>query len=212
LNKFNSFYCQKYLFIGFFVITLSSNTFPSANPSFVSNNTIELKTSSYETYGLNDEKLFFKSKEGNINLDNQEINLIGEVEGKFIIDGETFNIKTESISGNLLDKSIFSKEKVLFETKELEIVSSSMEIIQTTKEGTKILFGNANFNKINTRTGMQKGKANKIELILSKDLIFMQGKAEFHEGNMKVISDEIHYDISEGRILRSVNAKIINSL
>ena len=45
-------------------------------------------------------------------------------------DGEIFNIKTASLSGNLLDKSIISKKKVLFEVNGLEIISSSMEINQ----------------------------------------------------------------------------------
>ena len=41
--------------------------------------------------------------------------------------------------------------------------------------------------------------------------MLMQGNAEFYEGNMRIISDEIHYSIEEDRVLKSVNAKIINT-
>ncbi len=40
----------------------------------------------------------------------------------------------------------------------------------------------------------------------------MKGDAELYEKNMKIISDEIHYDLNEDRILKSVNSKIINNL
>ena len=87
-----------------------------------------------------------------------------------------------------------------------------MEIIQMPRKDLKILFKNANFSKIYSRSIVKKGKANQIELFPSKDLIFMEGNAEFYEDNMKIISDEIHYDLSEDRILKSLNAKIINNL
>ena len=40
----------------------------------------------------------------------------------------------------------------------------------------------------------------------------MEGNTELYQENMKIISDEIHYDLNEDRILKSVNAKIINNL
>jgi hypothetical protein len=40
----------------------------------------------------------------------------------------------------------------------------------------------------------------------------MKGNAEFNDDNMKIISDEIHYDLSQDRVLKSVNSKIINNL
>ena len=39
----------------------------------------------------------------------------------------------------------------------------------------------------------------------------MQGNAEFYQDNMRIISDEIHYNLIEDRVLKSVNAKIINN-
>jgi lipopolysaccharide export system protein LptA len=58
---------------------------------------------------------------------------------------------------------------------------------------------------------MQKGKAKKIEFFPAKDLIFMEGNTELYQENMKIISDEIYYDLNEDRILQSVNSKIINN-
>ena len=153
-----------------------------------------------------------KIKDGKLNLDNNEIILTGKVEGRFNMDGQVFNIKTGSLSGNLLGKSILSQEEVLFETKGLGIVSSSMEIIQRAQEGLKVLFWNANLSQVNSDSRMLKGKANRIELFLSNDLIVMEGNVVFYEDNMKVISDELHYDLNKDRILKSVNARIINNL
>ena len=136
---------------------------------------------------------------------------MGEVEGKFSLDGETFSLRSESLSGNLLNKSIVSKEKVLFSTNNIEIISSSMEITQTQPEGVKILFMNANLSNINSKLNIHKGKANKIEFFPAKDVIFMKGNTELYQENMKIISDEIHYDLNENRILKSLNSKIINN-
>ncbi len=191
---------------------LSSFILPSSDAPFISSNTIDFNNSSFEIYKLNNQILSIKSNKGNLNLDNQDFNFIGNVEGKFIIEGDTVRLKTESLSGNLIKNSISSEEKVLFEVKGLEIISRSMEIIQVPQKELKILFKNANFSKINSISSVKKGKANKIELFPSKDLIFMEGNAELHEDNMKIISDEIHYDLSEDRILKSINAKIINNL
>ena len=127
------------------------------------------------------------------------------------MNGKTFILKTESLSGDILGKSIASKEKSVFLDKDLEILSSSMEIAQTSKEGIRILFIEANLNKISSKSKIKKGKANKIEFFPNNDLILMKGDAVFFEDNMKIISDEIHYDLKEDRILKSINAKIINN-
>lgn len=179
------------------------------NP-FYSKDMIQLKNSSYKTYGINDEKLFLKSKEAKLNLQQQEIYLLGDVIGQFSFDEENFRIKTENLTGNLLNNTFFSKERVIFETSDIKITSFGMQILQNKTEGVKIIFSNANFNKINSKSKLHEGKANKIELFPSKDLIFMQGEAEFLENNMKIISEEIYYDLSEERITKSVKAKIIN--
>ena len=196
----------------FSVVVVFSISIFSENNAFQLDNSIEFKESSYESYLLNNEKIVLQSKGGALNLDNKDIILTGEVEGTFFIDGEVFNIKTESLSGNLLSKLISSKEGVLFEAKGLEIVSSTMEIVQKPKEGLIVLFRNANLNQVNLESTMLKGEASKIKFFVSKNLILMEGNAVFYENNMKIISDELQYDLKEDRILRSVNAKIINNL
>tara|TARA_B100000700_G_scaffold303681_1_gene375444 strand:+ start:99 stop:683 length:585 start_codon:yes stop_codon:yes gene_type:complete len=194
------------------LIVISYSTTFSANTTFQYDKVIEFNNSSYKSYSSNNEKIILKSKDGELNLDTKEISLIGEVEGRFNLDSEVFKIKTGSLSGNLLDKSILSKQEVLFEAKGFEIVSSSMEITQKVQEGVKVIFWNANLNQINLESRMLRGKANKIEFFLSKDLILLEGNAEFYEDNMKIISDELHYDVREDRILKTVNAQIINNL
>ena len=211
LTKFTYFCKKAYLFIGLSLITTSFNVLPSVNSTLFSNNAIEFKNSTYKKYEKGSEQLVIKSTRGNINLRNKVINLMGEVEGKFSLDGETFSLRSESLSGNLLNKSIVSKEKVLFSTNNIEIISSSMEITQTQPEGVKILFMNADLGNINSRLNIRQGKANKIEFFPAKDLIFMEGNTELYQENMKIISDEIYYDLNEDRILKSVNSKIINN-
>jgi len=211
LTKLTNFCNRAPLFIGLLLIPLSFSVLPGSNSPLLANNAIEFKNSTYRTYGQDKEQLVLKSKEGNINLRNKAINLIGEVEGKFILDGKTFSLKAESLSGSLLDKSISSKEKVLFLSNSIEVASSGMEITQTQPEGVKILFMNANLSNINSKSNMSKGKAIKIEFFPAKDLIFMEGNTELYQENMKIISDEIHYDLNKDRILKSVNSKIINN-
>ena len=189
-----------------------SNTALSENIISELSNIIQFNNSSYESYFLNNEKVVLKSRHGILNLDNNEINLTGEVEARFSFNGEVFNINTGSLMGNLLNKSIVSKEEVLFEARDLEIISSTMEIIQKAQEGTEILFWNANLKQGNPDSRVLKGKANKIKLSLSEELIVMEGNAVFYEDNMKIISDELHYDLNKDRILKSVNAQIINNL
>jgi lipopolysaccharide export system protein LptA len=70
---------------------------------------------------------------------------------------------------------------------------------------------NANLGNINSKSNIPKGKANIVEFFPAKDLIFMEGDTELHQENMKIISDEIHYDLNEDRILKSLNSKIINN-
>ncbi len=211
MTKFTYFCNQAYLFIGLSLITISFNVFPSANNTLLSNNTIEFKNSTYKHYEQGREQLVIKSTRGNINLRNKAINLMDEVEGKFSLDGKTVSLRSESLSGNLLNKSIVSKEKVLFLTNNIEIISSSMEITQNQPEGVKILFMNANLGNINSKSNLRQGRANKIEFLPAKNLIFMKGNTELYQENMKIISDEIYYDLEEDRILKSVNSKIINN-
>ena len=185
--------------------------YPSANISILSNNVIEFKNSIYESYGQDKEKIVLKSKEGSMDLDNQFINLIGNVEGTFNLNGRNFKLETNDLRGNLADSTIFSKQSTLFKTEDIEIVASDMKITQTPLVGIKIQFKNVNLDQINLGSRINKGKANEIDLFLAKDLILMKGNAEFNEDNMKIISDEIHYDLNQDRVLKSVNSKIINN-
>ena len=211
MTKLNYHFNQLSLIIGLSLFFISSNALKAENTSFLSNN-IHFKNPSYKSYGQGNEGITFKSEKGYINLNNLDIHLIGNVEAKFKLDGETYSIKSESLTSNLLDKSISSKEKTLFESNVIEVVASSMEITKIQEEKAKIRFKNANFNKINPGSKVGNGKANKIELILEKDLIMMKGNAEIYEDEMKIISDEIYYDLDGDRILKSINAKIINNL
>ena len=206
-----NFSYQVPLIIGLSLISISFIALPSASTPLLSKDAIEFKNSIYTTYVQGREQLVLKSKKGNINLLNKDINLIGEVEGKFTLDGKTFSLKAESLNGSLLDKSISSKEKVLFQGNNIEILSSSMEIIQNQPEGVKILFMNANLGNINSKSNIPKGKANKIEFLPAEDLILMEGNTELYQENMKITSDQIHYDLDADRILKSVNSKIINN-
>ena len=200
------------LFIGLSLMVISYDAFPTTNISFLHNNTIEFKNSMYVSYEQGIKKLVFKSKKGNINLENQDINLIGDVKGQFILDGETFTLIAKSLNGNLVNKSISSKDNTVFKANDMEIVSTSMKIFQTPQEGVKIIFKNANLDKIHSGSKINKGRANKIELFPEKGLVFMEGSAEFYQDNMKIITEEIHYDLNQDRILKSINAKIINNL
>ena len=191
---------------------MPSSSFSDTNTSIIFSSNIEFKNSSYENFGQDNERQVLTSKEGRINLDNQNIYLNGDVEGKFILDGKDYILKAESLSSDLLNKSISSKEKSVFLVEDFEILSSSMLIAQKQNEGTIFVFMNANLDKINSKSRINKGKANKIEFFPARDLILMEGNAEFFEDNMNILSDEIHYDLKEDRLLKSVNAKIINNL
>jgi len=212
LTKSISFFHQTSIFTGLCLITISFAAFPDIDNSLISSANIEFTNPSYESYGQGNERLVLKSRQGSINFDNKNITLNGDVEGEFTLDGKTYSLKAESLSRDLLGKSISSEGKSEFLIESVEILSSSMEITQTPQEGIKILFTDASLDEISSKSRIKKGKANKIEFFSAKDLILMQGDAEFFEDNMKIISDEIHYDLNEDRILQSVNAKIINNL
>ena len=200
------------VFIGLYFLIAPSLVLPSAGDYFISKNVIEFKNSLYETYGQDSQKVVLRAKKGYLNLNNQDLKLIGKIKGTFTFGEETFSLKTESLNGNLKDKSISSKEKTVFRTYDLEVVSNSMEIFQTQQEEIRILFRNGEVNKINSSSRINKGKANKIEIFLAEDLLIMKGNVEFYEENSKIISDEIQYDLNKDRILKSLNAKIINNL
>ena len=57
----------------------------SANITFQLDNAIEFNNSSFEGHLLNNEKIVLKSKDGELNLDSNEIILKGEVEGLSLI-------------------------------------------------------------------------------------------------------------------------------
>ncbi len=212
MTKFIYFLNQKSVFIGLILLIISSNFLPAENNPLLSSNNIEFKNSTYENFGPGKEKVILKSKEGSVNLDHQHISLNGDIEGKFTLDEKSFSLIANSLSGDLMGKSIYSEEQSVFLAKGFEILSSTMVITQTRQDGFLILFMDAHLSKINSKSKINKGKANKIEFFPSKDLILMEGEAEFFEDNMKIMSDEIHYDLNEDRILKSVNAKIINNL
>ncbi|MBJ13477.1 MAG: hypothetical protein CMG62_10450 [Candidatus Marinimicrobia bacterium] len=212
MTIFTSILSRVSSFFGFSLIALLPTALLSENTFYQASDVIEFNESSYENYLSKEDRLVLKSKQGLLNLNNNEINLFDDIEGEITLDGESYNLKAEILSGNLFDKYIYSNKKVLFEAKGFEISSSSMKIIQSSQEKAKIIFWDANLIKINQKSKMRKGKAYKIELSPSKDLILLEGNVEFYEDNMKIISDEIHYDLGKDRILKSLNAKITNNI
>ena len=205
-------HCSKVsLLICFFLVSIPSITFSNENISFTPNLIVDLKKSSYKSFKNGKESIILRSENGNINLENQNLHFYDNVEGQFTYNGKIFNLRTQNLISNLKEKSILSKERTFFEGNNIEIVSSSLEISKIPAEGIKIIFREADLDQINAGLRIDKGKANKIEFFIEKDLMLMQGNAEFYEGNMRIISDEIHYSLEEDRVLKSVNAKIINT-
>jgi lipopolysaccharide export system protein LptA len=203
--------CKVSLLICFFLVSIPSITFSNENISFTPNLIVDLKKSSYKSFKNGKESIILRSENGNINLENQDLHFYDNVEGQFTYNGKIFNLRTQNLISNLKEKSILSKERTFFKGNNIEIASSSLEISKIPAEGTKIIFREADLDQINDGLRIDKGKANKIEFFIEKDLMLMQGNAEFYEGNMRIISDEIHYSIEEDRVLKSVNAKIINT-
>ena len=203
--------CKVSLLICFFLVSIPSITFSNENISFTPNLIVDLKKSSYKSFKNGKESIILRSENGNINLENQDLHFYDNVEGQFTYNGKIFNLRTQNLISNLKEKSIFSKERTFFKGNNIEIASSSLEISKIPAEGIKIIFREADLDQINDGLRIDKGKANKIEFFIEKDLMLMQGNAEFYEGNMRIISDEIHYSIEEDRVLKSVNAKIINT-
>ena len=203
--------CKVSLLICFFLVSIPSITFSNENISFTPNLIVDLKKTSYKSFKNGKESINLRSENGNINLENQDLHFYDNVEGQFTYNGKIFNLRTQNLISNLKEKSILSKERTFFKGNNIEIASSSLEISKIPAEGIKIIFREADLDQINDGLRIDKGKANKIEFFIEKDLMLMQGNAEFYEGNMRIISDEIHYSIEEDRVLKSVNAKIINT-
>ncbi len=203
--------CKVSLLICFFLVSIPSITFSNENISFTPNLIVDLKKSSYKSFKNGKESIILRSENGNINLENQDLHFYDNVEGQFTYNGKIFNLRTQNLISNLKEKSILSKERTFFKGNNIEIASSSLEISKIPAEGIKIIFREADLDQINDGLRIDKGKANKIEFFIEKDLMLMQGNAEFYEGNMRIISDEIHYSLEEDRVLKSVNAKIINT-
>ena len=199
------------LLICFFLVSIPSITFSNENISFTPNLIVDLKKSSYKSFKNGKESINLRSENGNINLENQDLHFYDNVEGQFTYNGKIFNLRTQNLISNFKEKSILSKERTFFKGNNIEIASSSLEISKIPAEGIKIIFREADLDQINDGLRIDKGKANKIEFFIEKDLMLMQGNAEFYEGNMRIISDEIHYSLEEDRVLKSVNAKIINT-
>lgn len=203
--------CKVSLLICFFLVSIPSITFSNENISFTPNLIVDLKKSSYKSFKNGKESIILRSENGNINLENQDLHFYDNVEGQFTYNGKIFNLRTQNLISNLKEKSILSKERTFFKGNNIEIASSSLEISKIPAEGIKIIFREADLDQINDGLRIDKGKANKIEFFIEKDLMLMQGNAEFYEGNMRIISDEILYSLEEDRVLKSVNAKIINT-
>ena len=205
-------HCSKVsLLICFFLVSIPSIIFSNENISFTPNLIVDLKKSSYKSFKNGKESIILRSENGNINLENQDLHFYDNVEGQFTYNGKIFNLRTQNLISNLKEKSILSKERTFFKGNNIEIASSSLEISKIPAEGIKIIFREADLDQINSELRIKKGKASKIEFFLEKDLMLMQGNAEFYEGNMRIISDEILYSLEEDRVLKSVNAKIINT-
>ena len=203
--------CKVSLLICFFLVSIPSIIFSNENISFTPNLIVDLKKTSYKSFKNGKESIILRSENGNINLENQDLHFYDNVEGQFTYNGKIFNLRTQNLISNLKEKSILSKERTFFKGNNIEIASSSLEISKIPAEGIKIIFREADLDQINDGLRIDKGKANKIEFFIEKDLMLMQGNAEFYEGNMRIISDEIHYSLEEDRVLKSVNAKIINT-
>ena len=82
----------------------------------------------------------------------------------------------------------------------LEAIWGEDKTIDQLKRVTKSVL---NKNKIVFITRIDKKKA--------KILSSLYPKAEFYEDNMKIISEEIHYDLKKNTVIKSINATIINS-
>ena len=211
MSKFTYLTTKIAAVIGVSMLTNSASILASANTSLDFQNDIELLNFSYIAFEQSTEELVLRSNKGSIDLTTKNITLVGDVEGEFSFNEKNISLKAQSLNGNLKGSSVFSEEKTQLKIDDIEIVSSSVVIDQTSEENIKIEFKNANLYKIDSSSRINKGKANKIELFPSKDLILLEGKAEFYEDNMKIISEEIHYDLKKNTVIKSINATIINS-
>ena len=168
---------------------------------------IELSNSIYNSYQANEKQFFIKSKQGKIDLNFQDIRLSGEIEARIILKNNTYIIEAKTLKIDPINQSVVSEEKVKFKTRNFVIVSLGLNVSETSKKGMTMLFEKALFDKIdieNLKSSIYKGKANKIEFFPDKNLILMEGEAELYQDNMKISSDEIHYDLNQDKILKSI--------
>jgi len=198
--------------MGLFIF-ISSTSLSSTSPS-IQDETIHLSNVIYQTFQINGKEIFLKSKQGSVNPDIQDIKFTRGIEAKFTLENNAYELEANTLTINPIKQSIISKEEIKLKTSDFEIVSLGLNIYETSKDGMKMLFEKARFGKIkkqNSKPSMTKGKANNIEFFPEKNLILMKGKAELYQDNMKISSDEIHYDLNQDKILKSFNAKIINN-
>ena len=171
--------CKVSLLICFFLVSIPSITFSNENISFTPNLIVDLKKSSYKSFKNGKESIILRSENGNINLENQDLHFYDNVEGQFTYNGKIFNLRTQNLISNLKEKSILSKERTFFKGNNIEIASSSLEISKIPAEGIKIIFREADLDQINDGLRIDKGKANKIEFFIEKDLMLMQETQNF---------------------------------
>ena len=154
-----------------------------------------------------------KAKKAWLNADKEIIRFIGDVKINYFINDDAYLLQTNELDLDLKIKSILSNEKAILKSNRFEISSSSFKTSNNYKTDNNISFSQGNFSHTpkDEKELPNYGKADHIEYSPEEGLILLKGNAEIVQKDMKILSDHILYNLRNGEIIESLNAKILNN-
>jgi len=154
-----------------------------------------------------------KAKKAWLNADKEIIRFIGDVKINYFINDDAYLLQTNELDLDLKIKSILSNEKAILKSNRFEISSSSFKTSNNYKTDNNISFSQGNFSHTpkDEKELPNYGKADHIEYSPNEGLILLKGNAEIVQKDMKILSDHILYNLRNGEIIESLNAKILNN-
>ena len=143
---------------------------------------------------------------------NKKNNLIvfeDNVQIKISSNSQSLLLNTTRLILNKDDDLVTAKTNTYFKSNNFNINSRELIIRDFSTDQNQIVFVDGKI--INPDTSEKLGSASKINYSLDSGILVMKGLAVIKNKTLSVYADEIHYDPDNKKIIKSVNATIINN-
>ncbi len=157
-----------------------------------------------------DKTLNINSSIATYDQSSKKIYMVDSVKFVTRLEDKQIVISSEELQYDLSENNFSSSKKSIVTFNDLKVISSNFSFLQSDKD-TKAIFLDGKVS-LTLSNEISTGMADKVTVLFDKNQIFLEGDATFDKNGLLMKSDFIHYDISNNKIIKSLNSSVEKSI